>query len=449
MRWRSSNPRFARVYPSVAARADRRAGRRGTGSDFVEGLAGRVVEVGAGNGRNFAHYPAAVTEVVAIEPEPTLRALAEGADERCRSRCSTGSRRTCRSPTASSTQRSSAWCSAACPTRGRARGDPARAPAGRRAAFYRHVVPPRQPKRALFRAADATGSWPKLAAGCHLARDSAGCDHGRGVPDRPLRTDRVPLGGGRTAPLVPPRQRPPMSSRAARDVSPAMSTQRITTNLWFDTQAVEAAEYYCSIFEDSRIVKRHRLSRGNGQGGHADGRRVGDARAAVHRRSTAGRSSRSARRSRWPIECDDQAEIDRYWARLTDGGYEGPCGWCKDRYGLSWQIMPRDMNRFFTGDPSGARGPRRRCSRCASSTSPGWRRPRAQPSRRRSAFRTVVSVSRALLVAVVFLAWAAPAHGERRRRWPSTAGSRSRTSVRANRTARRSRPGPTHAAARL
>ena len=66
------HPRFASVYPGVAARADRR-GAAGHRSKLVGGLAGRVVEVGAGNGRNFAHYPAGVTEVVAVEPEPTLR----------------------------------------------------------------------------------------------------------------------------------------------------------------------------------------------------------------------------------------------------------------------------------------------------------------------------------------------------------------------------------------
>ena len=166
--------RFARVYPAVAARADRR-GAAGHRQRLVEGLAGRVVEVGAGNGRNFAHYPAAVTEVVAIEPEPTLRALAESASHSVPVRCSTGSRRTCRSPTASSTQRSSAWCSAACPTRASRSAEIRRVlrPGGE-LRFYEHVVPARQPKRAVFRAADATGLWPKLAAGCHLARDTAG-----------------------------------------------------------------------------------------------------------------------------------------------------------------------------------------------------------------------------------------------------------------------------------
>ena len=51
------------------------------------------------------------------------------------------------------------------------------------------------------------------------------------------------------------------------------------------------------------------------------------------------------------IECDDQAEIDHYWDALTaDGGEEGPCGWCKDRFGLSWQVVPKGMDALFAGE---------------------------------------------------------------------------------------------------
>jgi predicted 3-demethylubiquinone-9 3-methyltransferase (glyoxalase superfamily) len=48
------------------------------------------------------------------------------------------------------------------------------------------------------------------------------------------------------------------------------------------------------------------------------------------------------------IECEDQAEVDSFWERLTDGGEEGQCGWLKDRYGLSWQVVPRGMDEVFT-----------------------------------------------------------------------------------------------------
>ena len=50
------------------------------------------------------------------------------------------------------------------------------------------------------------------------------------------------------------------------------------------------------------------------------------------------------------IDCADQAELDRYWERLTDGGEDGPCGWCKDRYGLSWQVAPAGMTELFADD---------------------------------------------------------------------------------------------------
>jgi predicted 3-demethylubiquinone-9 3-methyltransferase (glyoxalase superfamily) len=54
------------------------------------------------------------------------------------------------------------------------------------------------------------------------------------------------------------------------------------------------------------------------------------------------------------VNCHDQGEIDYYWDKLTAGGSEGPCGWCKDRYELSWQIMPEGMTEFFADDPEGA-----------------------------------------------------------------------------------------------
>jgi len=132
-----------------------------------------------------------------------------------------------------------------------------------------------------------------------------------------------------------------------------MSTQRITTSLWFDTQAVEAAEFYCSIFEDSRIVSVADYPAGTGQAGtpmvvewEMLGVRFTGINGGPHFAFTEAISL--------AIECENQAEIDRYWALLTDGGEEGECGWCKDRYGLSWQVKPAHMSRFYTGDPEAA-----------------------------------------------------------------------------------------------
>src|SRR3954468_13512981 len=70
------HPRFAKIYPAAADKADRRGAAQHR-QRLLEGLQGRVVEIGAGDGRNFRHYPATVAEVIAVEPEPTLRQLAE------------------------------------------------------------------------------------------------------------------------------------------------------------------------------------------------------------------------------------------------------------------------------------------------------------------------------------------------------------------------------------
>ena len=168
------NPRFARVYPGVAARADRRGAvehrRR-----LVQGLTGRVVEVGAGNGRNFVHYPPTVTAVVAVEPEPTLRELAAQAPSAVPVTVLSGLADAL--PFADSAFDAAVVSLVLCsvPDQGRALAELRRVlrPGGE-LRFYEHVLAPRQPKRALSRLADRSGLWPKLAAGCHLARETDG-----------------------------------------------------------------------------------------------------------------------------------------------------------------------------------------------------------------------------------------------------------------------------------
>jgi len=125
---------------------------------------------------------------------------------------------------------------------------------------------------------------------------------------------------------------------------------RITPNLWFDTQAEEAAEFYCSIFPNSRIVsKAHYNEAGPRDEGmvmtvefELDGQRV----VAIN----GGPDFTFTEALSLEISCEDQAEIDYYWERLTDGGEEGPCGWLKDRYGLSWQVTPKGIEELFADD---------------------------------------------------------------------------------------------------
>ena len=166
------HPRFARAYPGAAARADRR-GAAEHRRRLVHGLAGRVIEVGAGNGRNFAHYPPTVTEVIAIEPEPTLRALATQAETAVPVTVLAGVAEAlpCADGELDAAVVSLVLCSV--PDQGRALAELRRVlrPGGE-LRFYEHVLGRHQPKRALSRLADRSGLWPALAAGCHLARET-------------------------------------------------------------------------------------------------------------------------------------------------------------------------------------------------------------------------------------------------------------------------------------
>jgi predicted 3-demethylubiquinone-9 3-methyltransferase (glyoxalase superfamily) len=132
-----------------------------------------------------------------------------------------------------------------------------------------------------------------------------------------------------------------------------MSTQRIVTNLWFDTQAEEAAAYYCSIFEDARVLTVVPYPEGTDKAGTTlvvEFELLGQRIVAIN----GGPQFTFDEAISLQVECRDQAEIDDYWQKLTAGGSEGPCGWCKDRYGLSWQVTPQGMSEFFAGDPAGA-----------------------------------------------------------------------------------------------
>jgi predicted 3-demethylubiquinone-9 3-methyltransferase (glyoxalase superfamily) len=136
-----------------------------------------------------------------------------------------------------------------------------------------------------------------------------------------------------------------------------MPSQRVTPNLWFDTQAEEAATFYCSIFPNSRIVSVARYPENSpGPAGEVmtveyelDGQRY------VH--INGGPQFTFSEAVSFQINCADQAEVDRYWDALTEGGEEGQCGWLKDRYGFSWQVVPAGMDEMFA-DPDKGRAER-------------------------------------------------------------------------------------------
>ena len=126
---------------------------------------------------------------------------------------------------------------------------------------------------------------------------------------------------------------------------------KITPFLWFDTQAQEAAEFYTSIFERSRILDvSHYGDAGPGAPGavmtvsfEVDGQRF----LALNGGPEHFKFNESIS---FVVNCTSQAEVDYFWGRLTDGGEEGPCGWLKDKYGLSWQIVPDRLPDLLT-DP--------------------------------------------------------------------------------------------------
>jgi predicted 3-demethylubiquinone-9 3-methyltransferase (glyoxalase superfamily) len=124
----------------------------------------------------------------------------------------------------------------------------------------------------------------------------------------------------------------------------------ISPCLWFDTQAEEAANYYTSVFPNSRILEiQHYGSAGPREEGmvmvvnfELDGLRF------IALNGGPGFTFNEA--ISLEIECADQAEVDRYWTTLSEGGEEGPCGWLKDRFGVSWQVVPRRLNELVA-DP--------------------------------------------------------------------------------------------------
>lgn len=125
--------------------------------------------------------------------------------------------------------------------------------------------------------------------------------------------------------------------------------QTVTTCLWYDSQAEEAARLYASLFPNSRITA---ISR------QPDGRALlveFTLDGVTYQALNGGPVYRLSEACSLSVACDTQAEIDRLWSALVaDGGEESQCGWCRDRFGLSWQIVPRQLGEWMT-DPDPAR----------------------------------------------------------------------------------------------
>src|SRR5919202_1533477 len=133
--------------------------------------------------------------------------------------------------------------------------------------------------------------------------------------------------------------------------------QQITPCLWFDTAAEDAANFYTSVFPNSRIVDISHY----GEAGPRDADLVlavefeleGQKFVALN----GGPEFTFSEAISFQVHCEDQEEVDRYWTTLAEGGEEGPCGWLKDKFGLSWQIIPKRLNELL-GDPDRERSRR-------------------------------------------------------------------------------------------
>ena len=118
-------------------------------------------------------------------------------------------------------------------------------------------------------------------------------------------------------------------------------TKEIYPCLWFEKNARTAADYYCSVFRNSKVISENQfvvMFEVNGKKFMA---------------MNGGSQNKFNDSVSFVISCETQEEIDHYWNTLTRGGQEGMCGWLKDRYGLSWQVVPSELEQWMN-DPARA-----------------------------------------------------------------------------------------------
>jgi predicted 3-demethylubiquinone-9 3-methyltransferase (glyoxalase superfamily) len=149
----------------------------------------------------------------------------------------------------------------------------------------------------------------------------------------------------------PPRGRP--MDRATARIPEEQPMPKIHPFLWFDTEAEEAMNFYISLFPNSKAGKVSRHG-GPGESGKVmtatfelDGQKITALNGGPHFKFNEAVS--------FVIDCQDQGEVDYYWEKLLAGGQSSQCGWLKDRFGLSWQVVPVQLHDYIGGpDPEGA-----------------------------------------------------------------------------------------------
>ena len=126
--------------------------------------------------------------------------------------------------------------------------------------------------------------------------------------------------------------------------------QKITPCLWFDTEGEEAAKFYTSVFPNSRIVE---VSRYGEAGPRAEGTVMTVSFELDRQKFVAlngGPEFTFNEAISFQVSCETQEQVDHFWSKLSEGGEQGPCGWLKDKFGVSWQIVPTALPRLL-GDP--------------------------------------------------------------------------------------------------
>jgi predicted 3-demethylubiquinone-9 3-methyltransferase (glyoxalase superfamily) len=138
-----------------------------------------------------------------------------------------------------------------------------------------------------------------------------------------------------------------------------IAKQKITPCLWFDTQAEEAAKFYTAVFENSRINK---ISRYTEAGRDIHGKATGsvltvefELEGQAFTALNGGPHFKFNESVSFQVMCEGQAEVDYFWQKLSDGGQEGQCGWLKDKFGVSWQVVPQVLPQMLTDADSAKR----------------------------------------------------------------------------------------------
>jgi predicted 3-demethylubiquinone-9 3-methyltransferase (glyoxalase superfamily) len=135
--------------------------------------------------------------------------------------------------------------------------------------------------------------------------------------------------------------------------------QKITTFLWFNDQAEEAANFYCGIFKNSSVGA---ITRYGTEAATASGRPEGSVMTVAFQLDgqefaalNGGPHFKFTEAISLVVNCETQAELDMFWEKLSAGGEPGQCGWLKDKYGLSWQVVPKALSEMLSSaDPAKA-----------------------------------------------------------------------------------------------